>query len=117
MANYSFGLKPIPDVENGHVFTGDNFCQVLPHTKILIGVTGLKFINCNLTNCDVPVDAVFDGCKPYHVSFCSNEHPKFVEYGLSSCVVDCSHVFSIDTITIDGMLLDVVRYYESKEVI
>ncbi len=47
MANYSFGIKPIPDVENGHTFTGDNFCQLLPHTLILAGKTGLMFVKCN----------------------------------------------------------------------
>jgi len=115
--NYSFGIKPIPAVENGHIFKGDNFCQLLPHTKILEGITGLKFINCNLTNCDIPADAVFDGCKPYHVSFCPNKHPKFIEYGLAICIQNCSHVSSIDTVTIDGTVVDEVYYYEDRVVI
>ena len=117
MANYSFGLRPIPDVENGHTFTGDNFCQLLPHTKILAGKTGLKFVNCNLTNCDFPPDAIFQGCSPYHVSFCTNDRPKLIEYGQTPCAVDCSHITSTDTITIDSVVVDTVRYYEAKAVI
>lgn len=116
MANYSFGINPIPSVENGHVFTGDNFCQLLPHTPILAGVTGLRFINCNLTNCDLPVDAVFEGCKPYHTSFCTNINPKLVEYGQVACVANCTHVVDIDTITIDTVVVDTVYQYEHKVV-
>lgn len=115
--NYSFGIKPIPSVENGHTFKGDNFLQLLPHTKICEGVTGLKFIKCNLTNCDIPPDAVTEGCRPYHIEFCSNSHPKFIEYGLTPCVQNCSHVVSTDTITIDSIVVDTVYYYEDKGVI
>ncbi len=117
MANYSFGIRPIPAIGNGYVFTGDNFCQLLPHAKICEGVTGLKFINCNLTNCDLPLDATCEGCKPSHIEFCSNLHLKFVEYGLTPCVLNCSHVVSIDTITIDSVIVDTVYHYEGKEVV
>ena len=115
--NYSFGIKPIPSVPNGTIFTGDNFCQLLPHTPILVGKTGLKFIKCNLTNCDIPVDAICEYTSPYHISFCSNIHPKWIEYGLTPCVQNCSHVVSTDTITIDGVIVDVVYYYEDNGVI
>ena len=70
MSNYAFGINPIPDVENGHTFTGDNFTQLQPHTKILEGKTGLKFVNCNVTNCDLPPDAEVTGSSKKHGSFC-----------------------------------------------
>lgn len=117
MANYSFGINPIPDVPNGHTFTGDNFLQLVPHTPILAGKTGLKFVNCNLTNCSVPVDSVFEGCRPYHTEFCSNVHPKWIGHGLSPCAPNCPHVVSTDTITIDGVLVDTTYHYADKGVV
>jgi len=117
MANYSFGLRPIPDVENGHTFTGDNFCQLLPHTPILVGKTGIKFIKCNLVNCNIPVDAIKESCGHWHESFCTNMNPKLIEYGQTACAVNCTHVTQVDTITIDGVMVDTHYIYESKAVI
>ena len=117
MANYSFGLRPIPDVENGHIFTGDNFTQLIPHTAILAGKTGLKFVKCNLTNCDVPVDSSFEFTQPHHHEFCSNLHPEWIKFGLGTCVQNCSHVISSDTITIDSVVVDTVYFYQDKEII
>jgi hypothetical protein len=117
MANYAFGINPIPDVANGHVFNGDNFTQLNPHTPILVGKTGLKFRNCNLTNCDPPADSSYDGCQPRHCEFCSNMNPEWIEkYGLTQCSQNCIHVKSTDTITIDGIAVDVTYYYEVKAV-
>ena len=118
MTNYAFEFRnSIPDVENGHTFTGDNFTQLLPHTKILEGKTGLTFVNCNLTNCDPPADSTYDGCQPKHCEFCSNLHPKFVDkYGLEECDEDCSHVADTDTVTIDGVAVDTVYHYSDKGV-
>ncbi len=117
MANYSFGIHSIPVVENGHTFKGDNFLQLLPHTRICEGVTGLKFINCNLTNCDIPLDATHEGGTPYHVEWCSNVHPKWVDHGLTPCATVCPHVVSVDKITIDSVVVDQVYYYEDKVVV
>lgn len=116
MANYSFSINPIPAVENGHTFTGDNFCQFLPHTAILAGVTGLTFKNCNLTNCDAPMDAVFIGCAPRHTSFCSHEHPKWINKGLPVCADNCTHLVSTDTIIIDSVIVDTINHYSDKVV-
>ena len=118
MTNYAFEfLNSIPDIENGHTFTGDNFTQLLPHTKILEGKTGLTFVNCNLTNCDPPADSTYVGCQPKHCEFCSNLHPKFVDkYGLTECAEDCSHVSDTDTVTIDEVAVDTVYHYSDKGV-
>lgn len=112
MANYSLGIKPLPDIENGHTFTGDNFLQLLPHTKIFEGKTGLTFINCNLTNCDPPEDSTLTHTKCPQVSFCSHVHPSFVSCGLDECITDCSHVIDTDTVTIDGVVVDTIYHYE-----
>ena len=116
MANYSFQINPIPAVANGHKFAMDNFLQAEPHTKILEGVTGLQFENCNLTNCDIPADAVTDSCRPKHCEFCSNLHPDWVQHGIDACVTVCSHVVRTDTVTVDGVLVDTVYHYEDKVV-
>ena len=115
MANYTFQINPIPDVANGHTFTGDNFLQMSAHTKILEGKTGLTFINCNLTNCDIPVDATTN-IQPRHASFCSNLHPNWVARGLQTCAVNCEHVTSTDKVTVDGVLVDTVYHYSDKAV-
>jgi hypothetical protein len=115
MANYSLGVRPIPDVENGHTFTGDNFVQLYPHTAILSGKSGLTFINCNLTNCDVPADSTFIGRSPSHISHCSHIHPTWIErFALPACVDNCEHVTAIDTITIDGVVVGTIYHYADK---
>lgn len=117
MANYSLGIKPLPDIENGHTFTGDNFLQLEPHTAIFEGKTGLTFVSCNLTNCDPPADSTYVGCKPKHGEFCSNLHPKWVErFGLTACAADCEHVVDTDTVTIDSIVVDTIYHYNDKGV-
>lgn len=116
MANYAFGRIPIPQVEDGHVFIGDNFCQLSPHTKICEGVKGLRFVNCNLTNCDLPADAQIEYCALRHIEFCSNVRPDLIRFGLPQCPQNCSHVTSVDSITIDGIVVDQVYYYEHRRV-
>lgn len=116
MANYSLGRKPLPEVKDGHVFRGDNFLQAIPHTKIFGGVNGLRFINCNLTNCDIPADAVCEGCAPQHAEFCSNLHPRWVDKGLAQCTANCSHVTQTDTISIDGQVIAINYQYQDRRV-
>lgn len=116
MANYAFNINPIPPVLFGHTFTGDNFMQLRPYTKILDGVSGLKFVKCNLINCDLPPDAVFEGCRPHHMEFCTNLMPKLVDRGLTACAENCVHVISTDKITVDGVVLDTVYHYEHRRV-
>jgi hypothetical protein len=49
-----------PELEPGSVLVGCNCAQEQPHTPFGHGVPGLVFIRCNLTNCDLPLDAVLD---------------------------------------------------------
>ena len=113
MANYSFGINPLPEIENGHTFTGDNFLQRQPHTKIFEGKTGLRFINCNLTNCDIPADSECIGCGPKHTSFCTNLNPYLIEIGFAPCAENCAHVTNTDSVTVDGVLVDTIYTYQN----
>jgi len=115
MANYAFMTNnPIPNVENGHVFTGDNFIQQYPDTEILVGKTGLKFINCNLTNCSLPSDAITEGAHPKQRSFCSHVHSR---WGLTECIENCEHVIDTDEVIIDGVVVDTIYHYADKKVV
>lgn len=115
MANYTFVTgNQIPDVENGHVFTGDNFIQQYPNTEILTGKTGLKFINCNLTNCSLPPDAITEGSHPKQRSFCSHVHTR---WGLTECIENCEHVIDTDEVTIDSVVVDTTYHYADKAVV
>ena len=111
--NYAFMTGNVPDVEDGHTFVGDNFIQQLPNTKILEGKRGIKFINCNLTNCILPIDAVTEGAHTKQRSFCSHEHP---EWDLEPCEDECIHMVSKDEIWIDGILIDTIYEYSDKVV-
>lgn len=114
MANYSLGRRPIPDVDNGHKFVGDNFTQLFPHTAILTGKTGIQFENCNLCNCDIPADSTRKHSPNVQLSFCSNLHPEWVALGLSVCAENCEHVIDTDSVTIDGQALGTIYHYQDK---
>ncbi len=117
MPRYFFGIDPLPDVENGHVFENKSFLQAAPHTAIFTGKTGLIFRRCNLTNCDIPPDTVMEQCLRAHMNFCSHVHPEWLRYGyISDCVEQCSHVVDSDQVTIDGVVVDTVYHYADTEV-
>lgn len=118
MGNYSFKTSGLPEPVGG-VIEGHNFTQGNPHTAIYTGQTGLTFRNCNLTNCDVPMDSDLGGrTSGPHISFCSHIHTDWVDKGyISGCLEACSHRTIVDTVTIDGQIVDTVSHYEDKEVI
>lgn len=118
MANYSWNKTSVdlPVPENGTIFSDTIFTRKEPHTPIFTGVTGLVFRDCNLTNCDLPEDAIVEGGIHCHISFCSHEHPKWIDKGLTQCVANCSHVTSVDTITIDGVVVDTIYHHSDKEI-
>lgn len=112
--NYAFMTgNSLPDVENGHTFTGDNFIRKEPHTPVFVGKTGLIFINCNLTNCSLPGDAITEGSHPKQRSFCSHVHQR---WGLTECIENCEHVIDTDDVYIDGVLLEKTYHYADKVV-
>jgi hypothetical protein len=116
MANYSF--KELPAAENGAVIEGHNMVRAVPHTVIYEGVTGLTFRNCNLSNCDLPADAIIVSCLTGHTSFCSHLHDLWLTKGyISQCASDCEHRTIVDTITIDGVTVDSNYTYEDKVVV
>ncbi len=67
-------------------------------------------------NCDIPKDAVAEGCLRCHVSFCSHVHDGWIEKGLAACADDCEHLVDTDEITVNGVLVDTVRHYADKGV-
>ena len=115
MANYKF--VSLPDVPNDSVFERSNFMRGVPHTSIFSGKTGLVFRNCNLTNCELPVGTITEDCLKTHVSFCSHLHPEWLEKGyILECASDCTHRTVVDTVTIDGVVVDTNYTYEDKGV-
>lgn len=83
-----------------------------PHTAIFAGITGLTFIKCNLTNCDLPPDAIVIDSPNRHREFCTNLRPRLIDKGISACIENCSHVIDTDIITIDGEVVDTIYHYE-----
>lgn len=103
--------------EDGDTIAESNLMQPVPHTPICQGVAGLTFIKCKLLNCDVPGDAVKEGCYEGHRDFCSNKHPKWVSMGfLAAEPVDCPHVIASHSVTIDGQSIVTGYDYEDSEV-
>ncbi len=117
MGNYSFKTTGLPEPVNG-VVEGHNFTQGVVDTEIYTGQTGLTFRNCNLTNCKIPPDAIVEGSKyPRKVSYCSHNHPSWLEKSyIAECSTNCSHVVTIDNVTIDGVVVDQNHTYEDKAV-
>ena len=108
MANARFGQ---PTFENGQEVREWNLTQLAPHTAIGVGVSGLRFVNCNLLNCDVPEDADVVDCLTIQKSFCSHLHPEWVEHGLPECAEDCEHLTDTEEVWIDGELVETIRRY------
>ena len=65
--NENFSRGWWAEVASGDIFDTCNFSQSEPHTPVLQGLTGLTFINCNLTNCDVPADSSLTNCNATQV--------------------------------------------------
>ena len=116
MPNYSFSkFDSCPTPENGHHFEKCNFAQPIPHTEIFKGITGLRFTKCNLVNCDLPTDAVIEGCLAIHKSFCSHDMPKIADFK-TACSNNCEHVIDSDEVTIDGESLGRVYHHKNMRV-
>jgi len=115
MTNYAFTKNiALPSVTNNHVFDGCNFSQAEPNTIIFAGVSGLTFRRCNLSNCQLPADAIIEDCLRIQKSFCSHIHPRWVDKGLPECDEDCSHLVETDEIVIDGVAVDTIKHYKDN---
>jgi len=112
----NFSFNPNPECENGDTFDNFNMTQLFPHTPVCSGKTGLILGNGNQLNCDFPGDT--QGTRPLHKSFCSHEHPEWIERGLPECPEDCEHelVDERDVVTVDGVEYILQRYYQDKVV-
>lgn len=107
--NYSHNKINLLIPADGDVYTNVNFSQTIPHTKILEGIKGLTFHQCNLINCDTPIDATINGGNRVQVSRCSHLHPN---WDIPQCKEECSHIINKDEITIDGVLIDTIYHYK-----
>ena len=105
-----------PTFTNGQVVEGWNLAQHTPHTAIGVGVTGLTFRKCNLTNCDVPADAAVEDCLVGHGSFCTNLWPELIGFGLAACAENCSHVVGTDQVIVDGVVQATIYHYQNTRV-
>lgn len=112
----NYNLVPPVGIVEGDIFEDCNLMQKYPHTHICPGISGLIFRQCNLSNCDLPLDAVIQDCGQVgrHKSRCSNLHPA---WGIEPvCPVNCSHVVDSDTVMIDGVSATVNYFYLDQEV-
>lgn len=117
MANYSFknGVD-LPAIPVNKTFLESNFYQLEPNTPIFTGITGLTFIRCNLTNCQIPPDAIKISCRHIQVSFCTNLRPDLVDRGLTEEIIECPHMISKEEIWIDSVLIDTIYEYADTQV-
>lgn len=113
-AHKNFSFKD-PECSDGDVFEFCNLSQLVPHTAICAGRTGLTFRSCNLCNCAVPAESVVEDCMTAQVSRCSHLNPQLVERGLPECDVNCVHVESVDEIVVDGVVVETI--YHRKDVV
>jgi hypothetical protein len=108
MANYSGSRIVNCQAVSGDTLKGHNFTQESPGTEILVGLTGLTFIECNLVNCKVPVGSVVQHCNTAQIDRCSHNHD-FLSY---QCETECRHMVSKEDILVDGIVVDTLRVYE-----
>lgn len=105
--NWSF-TDPGGEIADGEIIEGGNFSQLAPDTPIMVGkslmVNGGNFVN-------VRKDAawVINGGNFSQISRCAYIHP---EWSLPPEAENCSHVTRVDTVTIDGVLVDTIYHYE-----
>jgi hypothetical protein len=108
MANYSGSRIVNCTAKNGDTLQDHNFCQESPGTEILVGLSGLTFIECNLVNCKLPVGSVIQHCNTAQIDRCSHNHD-FLSY---QCGAECRHMVGKEDITVDGVVVDTLYSYE-----
>lgn len=110
--NWSF-RDPQDDIPNGSIIEAGNFYQFSPGTIILSGkeltINGGNWVN-------VRPDPLWtiNGGNWSQISFCTNINSQLIDKGLKACEENCEHVVEIDTLVIDGEVVDTVYHYQDK---
>lgn len=112
--NYSHDRILTLNAKDGDEFIKTNFSQRIPGTPIMQGLSGLKFIQCNLVNCAVPEGSVIENGNTTQISRCSHIHK---DWPLPACPEECEHVLSVDEIEIDGVVLDRIYHRRDKIIV
>lgn len=115
ISNKNNSYQQSVECSDGGAFEECNFAQLLPHTAILTGKTGIKFTRCNLLNCDVPAGSVVEDCLTVHIDRCANL-PQNADIGLPAEDANCRHVVATDTVSIDGVVVETIYQYENTVV-
>ena len=86
--NFSFKEPPF---EDGDFVHGCNCIQLQPGTEICKTVKDLTIVGGNFINCKPQPGWIISGGNWAQISFCSHQHPEWIEHGLSVCAEDCGH--------------------------
>ncbi len=113
--NWSF-RDPGDDVPDGSVITGGNFSQLQPNTAIMVGKT-LTIRGGNFSNVKTDANWTIEGGNFSQISRCTNIASWLVAKGLTPCIENCPHVVDVDTVTIDGVVVDTTYHYEHTRVV
>jgi len=93
-------------------------CQCMQSTikTICSGIKNLKFIECNLTNAEVPIDANVVRSLRIEKSFCSHLNPHMKD--LPKCPKECIHADSYTpSVEVDGQIIADEIYVRSNKLL
>ncbi len=102
--------------QDGDTIERGNFFQHTPDTPIMAGIENLIITGGNWTNVRKQPTWSTPGGNWTQVSLCAHIRPELVPFGLPAEVENCSHVVDIDTVHIDGQLVDTIYHREDTKV-
>ena len=113
MSNFSFQTDI--DFEDGSVINKANFTQANPNT-VLTNLVGknITFENCNMGNVNIDANWTIIGGGQIQIDRCTNLNPDYIDRGVVECVENCSHVIDTDEIDIDGVIITIYHYKDSR---
>ena len=97
---------PGSDIPDGSIIYSGNFSQLLPDTVILEGKT-LTIYGGNWINVHIDENWTILGGNWAQIDRCYHLHP---EWSLEEEVDNCRHVVDIDTIEIDGEIVETIYH-------
>ena len=112
MANWSF-KDPGDAIKDGSTIESGNFTQLALDTPIMVGKP-LTITGGNWTNVRKDKAWTVTGGNWTQIDRCSHLHPEWVAKGLPECAENCKHVTEVNTIEIDGQVIDMIYSYEDK---